>query len=43
MKKQNDTISRAAALELIKEIGGCDHRTSTEKVGTMPVMNCTSR
>lgn len=24
MKKQNDTISRAAALELIKEIGGCD-------------------
>lgn len=24
MKKQNDTISRAAVLDLIKEIGGCD-------------------
>lgn len=24
MKKQNDTISRAAVLNLIKEIGGCD-------------------
>lgn len=31
MKKQNDTISRAAVLELIKEMGGCDAQDAEAK------------
>lgn len=31
MKKQNDTISRATVLELIKEMGGCDAQDAEAK------------